>query len=416
LNHIGIIGAIAGIGSNRFDRRCVCAIKAVVGPKSTAGPYLWPFTRGKVFDTNAAQARLAMNITRHGRATMNLKELSLRLNLSPTTVSRALNGYPEVNAATRERVEAAAKRYDYQPNSRAIRLATGRSHAVGYVISGTLKNEIMNPIFSDFIAGAGEVHSLEDIDMLLSVVSAEDEENAYRSMKAKGNVDGVIVQGLRREDPRIPLLCQIGLPFVAHGRATGTKEEYSWVDVNNRRAFQRASEYLLDLGHRRIALINGAESFDFAFRRRTGYVDALNDRGITPNPTLMTSGEMTENSGYVAARQMLGFDHPPTAFLASSMLSGMGVRRAIEAQGLTLGRDVSVIIFDDDLSYLRNGADTAIFTATRSSVREAGRIVAEMLMRLIANPGGPPEHRLLEAELIIGQSTGPAPKVMNPGR
>ena len=65
---------------------------------------------------------------------------------------------------------------------------------------------------------------------------------------------------------------------------------------------------------------------------------------------------------------------------------------------------------------MRNGADTAIFTATRSSVREAGRIVAEMLMRLIANPGGPPEHRLLEAELIIGQSTGPAPKVMNPGR
>jgi LacI family transcriptional regulator len=105
---------------------------------------------------------------------------------------------------------------------------------------------------------------------------------------------------------------------------------------------------------------------------------------------------------------MLTAPNPPSAFLASSMLSGMGVRRAIEGLGLVMGRDVSVIIFDDDLSYLRNGLDTAIFTATRSSVREAGRITAEMLLRRIANPDSPPEQRLLEAELIIGQSTGPA--------
>ena len=88
----------------------------------------------------------------------------------------------------------------------------------------------------------------------------------------------------------------------------------------------------------------------------------------------------------------------------------MGVRRAIEARGLKLGRDVSVILFDDELSYLRNGEDVPIFTATRSSVREAGRIAAQMLLDQIANPGAPPVHRLLEADLILGQSTGPAPR------
>ena len=77
--------------------------------------------------------------------------------------------------------------------------------------------------------------------------------------------------------------------------------------------------------------------------------------------------------------------------------------------GLRIGRDVSVIIHDDELSYLRNGEDVPIFTATRSSVREAGRLAAEMLLDIIAHPETAPPQRLLEAELIIGQSTGPAP-------
>ena len=340
---------------------------------------------------------------------MNLKELSLKLNLSPTTVSRALNGYPEVKAATRERVAAAAKRFNYSPNPRAIRLATGRARAVGLVISGAPQNVITNPIFTDFIAGAGETYSREDFDMLLSVVAAEGDEAAYRELKSKGKVDGVIVQGMRLDDPRIGLLIQIGMPFVTHGRATGTRHDYCWLDVNNRRAFLRATEFLLDLGHRRIALVNGPEAFDFAIRRRAGFTDALTARGISTDPALMTSGEMTELSGFTAASKMLEADNAPTAFLASSMLSGMGIRRAIEGSGRVMGRDVSVIIFDDDLSYLRNGTDVPIFTATRSSVREAGKLAAEMLLHRIANPDSPPEHRLLEAELIIGQSTGPVP-------
>lgn len=341
---------------------------------------------------------------------MNLKELASKLGLSPTTVSRALNGYPEVNEATRERVMAAAKRHNYRPNTRAIRLATGRALAVGHVIPVATRHEIVNPVFADFIAGAGEVYSRNDYDMILSVVPDDQEEDTYRALKSKGNVDGVIVHAPRMNDPRIALLHAIGLPFVVHGRATGSGLPYSWLDVNNRRAFHRATEFLLDLGHRRIALINGLEFMDFAIRRRAGYAEALTQRGLPLDPAIMTSDEMTEVSGYRAARRMLAAPAPPTAFLCASMISGMGVRRAIQELGLTMGRDVSVIIHDDDLSYLKNGEDLPIFTATRSSVREAGRQSADMLLTLIGNPGGVPEQRLLEAELIIGQSTGPAPR------
>ena len=90
---------------------------------------------------------------------MNLKTLAQKLGLSPTTVSRALNGYPEVSETTRARVSAAAKAANYHPNTQAKRLATGRAMAIGHIIPISDRHEIVNPGFADFIAGAGEVYA-----------------------------------------------------------------------------------------------------------------------------------------------------------------------------------------------------------------------------------------------------------------
>lgn len=340
---------------------------------------------------------------------MNLKELATELGLSPTTVSRALNGYPEVNEETRQRVSAAAVRHNYRPNTRAKGLATGRAMAIGHVISMTSQHEMMNPVFADFIAGAGEVYSRAGYEMLLAVVRDEDEAQTYRDLKSRGTVDGVIVHAPRANDPRIELLTGIGLPFVVHGRSTGARSPYSWVDVNNRRAFVRATGLLIDLGHSRIGLVNGLESMDFAIRRRNGYLEALTARGLIPDAALRRSEEMTEGSGYRAARDMLDMTDPPTAFLVASLISAIGVRRAAEDRGMKLGRDLSLVTHDDELSYLGNGDDVPIFTSTRSSVRQAGRLSAAMLLDLIADPASPPRTHLLEAELMVGQSTGVNP-------
>ncbi|KUF11869.1 LacI family DNA-binding transcriptional regulator [Pseudoponticoccus marisrubri] len=339
---------------------------------------------------------------------MNLKELSQHLNLSQTTVSRALNGYPEVSEATRARVKEAALRMGYSPNARAKGLATGRAQAIGHVLPVSTQNEMVNPVFGDFLAGAGESYARAGYEVMISLADDTAEERAYRALRNSGNVDGLIVHAPRRQDPRIPLLTELGLPFVVHGRSTETEIPYSWVDTNNRRAFRRATEFLLDLNHRRIALINGIEHLDFALRRREGYAEALTARGLQTDPALMCSEEMTEIYGYRAARRMLAGDDPPTAFLVSSMITAIGVRRAVHELGLELGLDISVITHDDDLGYLKNGHDVPIFTATRSSVRAAGRQAAEMLLKLIDRPeSGPMSHRF-EAELIIGASTGPA--------
>ena len=338
---------------------------------------------------------------------MNLKELSEVLGLSQTTVSRALNGYPEVAEATRLRVAQAAAAHNYRPNVQARSLATGRAMAVGHVIPLSKHNEMVNPIFADFIAGASESYLRHGYDMVISAVPDDGEEEAYRNLLAKSSVDGVIVHGPRKSDPRIALLQEIGMPFVVHGRASLEETPYNWVDVNNRSAFLRATEFLIDLGHERIGLINGMMHMDFAARRHQGYLDALAARGIAPDQELIRSSEMTETYGFKAAKEMLSLPTPPTAMLGSSIITSFGIRRAIEESGAELGRDISVITFDDDLSYLRNGPDVPTFTATRSSVREAGRICADRLMAVIADPEGTPEPCLLEAELTVGRSTGP---------
>lgn len=340
---------------------------------------------------------------------MNLKELSSHLGLSQTTVSRALNGYPEVNEATRLRVLAAASQFNYTPNSRAKNLATGRAMATGHFIPLSVKHEMVNPIFGDFIAGAGEVYAKNGYEMILSVMGDQDEADVYRKLKAKGSVDGLIVHGPEVNDKRIELLNEIGLPYLVHGRASGVTAPYSWLDVNNRSAFKRAADFLLDLGHRRIALVNGLETMDFAFRRRDGYEQSLRARGIEPDPDLMRSDEMTEDFGYRSAREMMGWKSAPTAYLVSSIICAFGVRRAVEEAGLKIGRDISIITFDDDLSYLKNGEDVPIFTAARSSVRDAGRQAGALLLELIENPASQPLNVLLEAELMVGTSTGPAP-------
>jgi len=340
---------------------------------------------------------------------MNLKELAEKLGLSQTTVSRALNDYPEVNEETRARIKKAAIENFYRPNMRAKSLATGLSMTIGHLIPVSIKHEIVNPVFADFIAGAGETYSRNGYDMMLSLVEDGNEERAYRELKAKGSVDGIIVHSPKMEDLRIKLLAEIGLPFVVHGRASSVAEDYSWLDVNNKRAFSRATEFLFSLNHRRIALINGRETLDFAHRRRSGYISAHEAAGVPIDTDMMFSGEMTEVQGYLSARQALEHTAPPTAFLASSMISAIGIRRAIHERGLDVGTDVSIVIFDDELSYLKNGHDVPIFTATRSSVQNAGQRSAEMLLKLIKDPASGPRQELLEVDLVVGQSTGPAP-------
>ena len=337
---------------------------------------------------------------------MNLKQLSENLGLSQTTVSRALNGYPEVSESTRQRVVIAAAKGNYRPNMQATRLATGKAMTIAHVVP-VAKQDVVNPVFAEFIAGASQTYNTYGYELLLTVVESSNEEATYRTIAAKDAADGVIVHSPLRDDPRLNLLQEIGLPFVVHGRVCDSSANYNWIDMNNRTAFKQATQLLIDLGHSDIALINGPENLSFAWLRRCGYLDALANNGITEKTNLLASAELTETYGHQTACAMLSSAEPPSAFLVSSYVVALGIRRAISQAGLAIGKDVSVIIHDDDLSYFDNSGTVPQFTCTRSSVREAGVLAAEMLLQQIDNPSLYPQTRLLESNLIMGSSTGP---------
>jgi LacI family transcriptional regulator len=281
--------------------------------------------------------------------------------------------------------------------------------SIGHIIPLSKQNELVNMVFSDFIAGAGLVYAENGYNMSLSIVKDDNELEAYRAFAERGAVDGVIVQAPARNDRRISFLADLNIPFIVHGRASGITAPYGWLDVNNKRAIQTATTHLIDLGHKRIALLNGLETLDFAARRREGYLAALRSAGLSADPGLMRSSDMSEPNGFDAAVALLASDTPPTAFVVSSILMALGVKRAIETRGLLIGRDVSVICFDDDISYLPNAGDKPLFTAMRSSVRAAGARCAHLLIDRINDRDTPPPEELWEAEMVIGSSTGPAP-------
>ena len=184
---------------------------------------------------------------------MNLKQLSHMLSLSQTTVSRALNGYPEVSEETRRRVVDAAKRHGYRPNPSARRLATGKAGMIGYVMP-TGDSVDIDPHFVEFLSGLGDYARAHELDLVLSPTAVDEEETTYRRIVANKQVDAIYVSSPRPADRRIVLLNQLAIPYIVHGRSEGLGFDYPYLDIDNEAAFHDAARLLVQLGHRRIAL------------------------------------------------------------------------------------------------------------------------------------------------------------------
>lgn len=337
---------------------------------------------------------------------IKLKDLAEQLNLSPTTVSRALNGYPEVSERTRERVREAAARLNYRPNASAHRLATGRAGAIGAVLP-TNRNLLVDPHFVEFLAGIGERLAEDEIDIVLSPAGT-DELASYRRMAAGTRADLIILSAPSVDDPRIDLLGELDFPFLVHGRSN-RQVDHAWLDIDNAGAFEQATRYLLDLGHRRIALINGEARLVFARDREEGYRRALADRGQKPDARLIANGPMTDEVGYRAMERFLAGSERPSAIVVSSMMMAIGAFRAIRAAGLELGSDISMIAHDDVFPFINADRMVPPMSTTRSPIRAAGTRVAELAIELLTGRPAATIGELWPVDLIIRGSTGPAP-------
>ncbi|PYB72552.1 substrate-binding domain-containing protein [Rhizobium wuzhouense] len=338
---------------------------------------------------------------------MKLKEFAQQIGLSPTTVSRALSGYPEVSEATRKRVMEEAAKLGYRPNINAVRLATGRVGAIGVVTSRAGEYQ-----FAEFMGGISERLSAEDIDILITPMAEQDsrdELQLYRRLAESRRVDAVVITAPRPNDPRIALLNELKLPFIVHGRSA-TDAPYAWLDIDNEGAICRATQHLLDLGHRRIAMINGREGLTFTQHRDKGYREALAERDVTYDPKLVTHGNFTDEIGFRVARAVLEQGQRPTAFVAGSMMSALGVYRAARSMNLVVGQDISVIAHDDVFPYLTADNMVPSLSTTRSSIRAAGSRIADLLLQMLSGRPATDIAELWPVELILRESSRPVHK------
>ncbi len=335
---------------------------------------------------------------------MNLKGLAEHLGLSQTTVSRALNGYSDVNEDTRRRVFEAAAKLGYRPNYAARRLATGKAGVIGYVLV-TGEGVPADPHFMEFLAGIGEYATGRGIDIHIAPCPLADEAAAYRRLASTRQVDGVFVSSPVANDPRIALLNEISLPFIVHGRSEGTTQSYSFLDIDNMGAFESATKLLADLGHKRIALINGEKNATFANHRERGMARALAGAGLAEDPALVRWAPMSEEHGYRSTISMLDLPQPPTALLCSSIIVALGAIRALGDRGVEVGKGMSIIAHDDVFAYLKPENFRVPLTCTRSSIRRAGTQIAKRLTALIDGREKPGESEVWPVELVVRAST-----------
>jgi LacI family transcriptional regulator len=337
---------------------------------------------------------------------MNLRDLSNFLGLSQTTVSRALNGFPEVSEDTRTRVRAAAELHGYRPSAAARRLATGQSGTLG-VVFPSQRNLLGDLLFTEFLRGCVEQASDQGYDITIAMATGEQtEESVYRRAVRSARVDAMILSSPLLADPRVDLLRSLNMPFIVHGRTTSAIP-YPHLDIDNEGAFFKAGKLLTDLGHRRIALLNFDMHFNFANDRLNGYLHALSQAGLQRDDALISWAPMVESSGIEESERLLQTSDPPTAFLCSSLSQAQGVRRVALQRGLEIGRDISLIAHDDRLHEMRAENFDPPLTATQSSIGDAGKRLVELLIRQLTDDDAPLASEVWPVDLVVRASTGP---------
>jgi LacI family transcriptional regulator len=337
-----------------------------------------------------------------------LKDLSRALNLSVTQVSRALNGHLDVNEATRQRVLDAAKSMNYHPNLSARKLATGRSGIVGLVIPSE-HSHTGDHLFVQQIRGLSARFSQNNIRFILHMADpAEDAIDAYRRLIDSGSLDGFVLTDARDNDPRIAFLKKRGVPFVLHGRSKGAAD-YPYFDIDNHQVGQALTQHLIDLGHRRIAFLNGRRGRAYCTAREAGYRRALADSGLEFDPVLHRNGVMEQGYGLVETISLMQTRHPPTAFIAGNAWIAKGIYDALAALRLDIPRDVSVVAHDDLLPL----AETALFspplTVTESPLHQSWSPLADILMGALAGQALESLQHLGDLTLITRASSAPPP-------
>jgi len=334
---------------------------------------------------------------------VTLKDIAARLNLSVTTVSRALGGYPDVAAETRRRVLQAAEEMGYYPNAIAQSLQRRRSNTIGFVIPAT-ERYLSDPFFLELLSGIGDGAAEQGFDLLISTCKplSSEELSVYERMVKGKKVDGMVIARTRKEDERISYLVKEDFPMAAFGRSA-LELDFPYIDVDGEEGVSQAVAHLLGLGHRRIAFISPPLYLMFAEHRLAGYQRALEESGLGFDPSLVVEGDLSQSSGYRMMGRLLDLGNPPSAVVCGNDLMALGAIRAAQERGLVVGRDVAIVGFDD--IPLAEHSHPPL-TTVRQPIYEIGKRVSGMVIQIVEGKELVEHQVILQPELVIRESSG----------
>ena len=318
---------------------------------------------------------------RRGAATQDSGKVTLEMvaaaaGVSPSTVSRILNGTAVVAEEKRAAVDEAIARLGFVPNPMARGLAGGRTMSIGVVTQA-----IDSPFYGGALRGVEEELGRAGYSPLFvsGHWSAAREAQCIETLKAR-RVDGIIVLTGRLSDAALAQHAQ-SLPVVVTGRTLTAPHLYA-LNFDNFEGARLATHHLLSLGHRRIAFISGDSRHPDAKERQRGYRAALEAADVPYEPALVLPGQYTEDSGRMAVERLLDSREPFTAIFAANDQMAFGAGLALHRRHLRVPEDVSLVGFDDVASALY-----AIppLSTVHHPVYELGQAAAQAMLQLLAS-------------------------------
>lgn len=330
---------------------------------------------------------------------ITIYDVAKKSGYSITTVSKALNNYPDISEKARKKVLDACKELGFRPNSSARTLSTKKSWMVGVVFSEKLGVGITHPFFSRVIESFKKAVEAEGYDLLF--ISREIGNAVYTYLEHCNyrNVDGVIAVHADFKDPEVVELIESSLPMVV---IDNMDAKALTVASENEAGTRLALEHLARLGHTRIAHICGDDDSYPSRIRQQAYAAAMRDLGLSvPKGYIQSGGFFSLEGGRAAMKRLLALPVPPSAVFASGDYMAIGAMEAIKEAGLSVPRDISVIGFDDvEAASLA----TPALTTVRQNAEAIGSVAARLLVDRVNGSEG--NHSvLLPVALAERQST-----------
>lgn len=281
---------------------------------------------------------------------VTIKDVAAYAGVSPSTVSRTCKDNPSISRETKEKVRKAMQELGYEPNFQASNLANQNSKTIGIILPPSARETFENPFFLETIRGISQFcNGRQYISTIVTGQNSEELLEAIRTMVRSGQVDGFIVLYSKEDDSIIEYLNEEGLLYVLVGKAQQFANLTIYIDNDNVLAGKEATDYLYQLGHRRIAYLGGESIKLFSADRKTGYQMSMLQHGLEVEKDYMIEVEDVYLEECEALIALLRSKERPTAIVVSDDILAVSLGRVCTMCGLTVPKDLSIISFNDSL-------------------------------------------------------------------